>query len=333
MARLTLTDVEIFAKEALIACGASETAAASVARSIRRAQADGIGSVGLGYLGIYLGHLKSAKVDGYAFPLVTSARAGAVLVDAQHGFAHPAFDLARPSLAAAAREVGCATLAIRRSYSIGVLGHPVEDLAEDGLIALAFSNSPPNVAPWGGRKPLFGTNPLAFACPRPGQSPLVIDLATSQVTKVALTAAARAGDPLPDHWALDSDGRPTKDPAAALTGSIAPMGGAKGAALSLLVEILAAGLTGANFSKDASAYAKPDGPPPGVGQCIIAFAPEAFAPGFGDRIEDLALAITAQSGARLPGDRRLQARRQAEIAGVDVDDALIAEIRTIQATS
>lgn len=330
MARLTLQDIETLARDALSACGADAIAAAAVARSIRRAEADGIGSVGLGYLGTYLGHLKSGKVDGRAVPVVTVPRAGAVLADAGHGFAHPAFDKARPLLAAAARANGCATLAMRRSYSIGVLGHPVEDLAADGLIALAFTNSPPNVAPWGGRRPLFGTNPLAFAVPRAGREPLVIDLATSQVTKVTLTAAARAGRPIPPTWAFDAQGQPTTDPAAGLAGSMAPMGGAKGAALALIVEILAAGLTGANFSQDASPYAKSDGPPPGVGQCFVAFDPAAYAPGFEDRLEVLVASIVAQPGARLPGDRRLEARQRAETDGVDVDDALLAQIRTIQ---
>ncbi|MDQ0511734.1 Ldh family oxidoreductase [Ancylobacter amanitiformis] len=330
MPLLTLDEIETFARDALTDCGASAPVAASVSRSVRRAEADGIGSVGLGYLGTYLAHLKSGKVDGRAEPRVNRARAGAVLADARHGFAHPAFDLARPVLVEAAQDAGTATLAIRRSYSIGVVGHPVEDLAEAGLIALAFTNSPPNIAPWGGRKPLFGTNPLAFAAPRRAGPPIVIDLATSQVTKVSLVAAAKAGTPLPEGWALDAEGQPTTDPAAALSGSMAPFGGAKGAAVALIVEILAAGLTGANFSKDASAYARTDGPPPGVGQCIVAFDPSAFADGFAERIEDLIGAIHAQEGARLPGARRLAAREASQTRGVEVDAALLTHIEKIR---
>lgn len=330
MPRLTLDDIETLARAALTDRGASMSAAAAVARSIRRAEADGIGSVGLGYLATYLAHLKSGKVDGRAEPSVSRARAGAVLADANHGFAHPAFDLARPVLIEAAREAGTATLAIRRSYSIGVLGHPVEDLAEEGLIALAFTNSPPNIAPWGGRKPLFGTNPLAFAAPRKAGPPIIVDLATSQVTKVSLVAAAKAGTPIPEGWALDAEGLPTTDPAAALQGSMAPFGGAKGAAVALIVEILAAGLTGANFSKDASAYARADGPPPGVGQCIMAFDPSAYSADFADRIEDLIGAVNVQEGARLPGARRLDARAASQAAGVEVDAALLAQIEKVR---
>lgn len=328
---LYLDEIETLARRKLAACGAGDIAAASVARSVRRAEEDGLGSVGLGYLGTYLSHLRSGKVDGRAEPRVERPRAGTVPADAGHCFAHPAFDRASPVLVSAARETGTATLAIRRSYSIGVVGHPVEDIAAEGLIALAFTNSPANMAPWGGRKPLFGTNPLAFAAPRAGKPPLVIDLATTQVAKVTLTAAARRGGPLPEGWAFDAEGRPTTDPAAALAGSMAPFGGAKGAMLALIVEILAAGLAGAAFSKDASPYARADGPPPGVGQCIIAFDPSAFSPDFPERIEGLFAAIAAQDGARLPGDRRLSARMTARAHGVDVDPELLAQIEEISA--
>lgn len=327
MPRLTLTEIEELASAALLREGAGEANARSVAVSIRRAEADGIRSVGLGYLPTYLSHLPTGKVQGRAVLKVSRPRPGAVLVDAGHGFAHPAFDAGLPVLLEAARQNGSAVLSIRRSYSIGVLGHPVEDIAMRGLVALAVTNSPPNIAPWGGRKPLFGTNPMAFAAPRREGPPLVIDQATSVVTKVALVQAARAGKPIPEGWALDAEGRPTSDPAAALSGSMLGFGGAKGAGLALIVDLLAGALAGSNLSKDASPYAKPDGPPPGVGQVFIAFDPAAFAEGFIDRVEDCAAAMLAQEGVRLPGDRRLRQRAIAASEGVEVDEALLAAIR------
>jgi (2R)-3-sulfolactate dehydrogenase (NADP+) len=333
MTRKTLDQIEVLAVQALIACGASAANAASVARAVRRAEADDLGAVGLGYLPTYLAHLRSGKVDGQATPVLSQSRAAAWMADAANGFAHPAYDAALPHLVASARSCGCAGLGIRRSYSIGVLGHPVEDIALQGLVGMAFTNSPPNMAPWGGKHRLFGTNPLALAAPRRERPPLVIDQATSAVTKVALTAAARAGGPIAAGWALDREGRPTEDAQAALAGSIAPFGGAKGAAMALIVEILAAALTGANFSKDASPYASVDGPPPGVGQWFIALEPEAFSPGFLDRIEDLAKAMLSQDGVRLPGDRRLAARERARAEGVDVDGGLLAQIDALTQTA
>ncbi len=326
MTRLDLDAIERLAAAALRAAGAGEAAAAPVAAAIRRAEADGIGSVGLGYLPTYLAHLRSGKVDGRAEPRLSQPRPAALLVDAAHGFAHPAFETGKMALAEAARRLGTASLSISRSYSIGVLGHPVEDLAMMGLVALAVTNSPPNIAPWGGRTALFGTNPMALAAPRAKGPPLVIDQASSVVTKVALVAAAQRGEALPPDWALDAAGRPTTEPKAALQGTMLPFGGAKGAGVALLVELLAAALTGANLSRDASRYALADGPPPGVGQLFVAFDPEAFAPGFQSRVEDLASAMLAQEGVRLPGDRRLAARALAERDGVAVEQGLLDEI-------
>ena len=324
MPRLSLDEIELRVAAALARRGASSVAAASVARSVRRAEADDIRAVGLGYLPTYLSHLVSGKVVGQALPEVTSPRLATVTVDANHGFAHPAFDAGLPLLIKAAQQCGTASMAIRRSYSIGVLGHPVEDLANTGLVAFAVTNSPPNIAPWGGRKPLFGTNPIAFAVPRQNGPPLVIDQATSVVTKVALVAAARQGKSIPPDWALDTAGQPTTDAGAALQGSMLAYGGVKGANLALIVDLLAAGLTGANFSSDASPYAKADGPPPGVGQLIMAFDPSAFASGFLDRVETLVTSMLAQDGVRLPGDNRLAARARTARDGVFVDDALLA---------
>jgi (2R)-3-sulfolactate dehydrogenase (NADP+) len=325
---MTPDAIEQMAFEALVRRGASSANARAVAVSIRRAEADGIRSVGLGYLPTYLAHLATGKVDGKASPILARPRPSVVMADAAHGFAHPAFDAALPELVRAARQNGSATLSIHRSYSIGVLGHPVEDIASAGFVALAFTNSPPNIAPWGGRKPLFGTNPLGFAAPRKTGPPLVIDQATSVVTKVALVKAAQSGEPIPQSWALDGEGQPTTDPKSALGGSMLAYGGVKGAGLALMIDLLAAGLTGANFSKDASPYASAEGPPPGVGQFFMAFDPDAFAPGFLDRIEDLLAAMQAQDGVRLPGDRRLGARARAGVDGIEVDDALFDLIKS-----
>jgi (2R)-3-sulfolactate dehydrogenase (NADP+) len=330
MIRLSPDEIEHLTLAALRAHGAAEAAARSVARSVRRAEEDGIRAVGLGYLPIYLAHLRSGKVDGGARPRIVSPRGGTVLVDAGHGFAHPAFDAGLPVLAAAARAQGIAAMGIRCSYSIGVLGHPVEDIANEGLVGLAFTNSPPNIAPWGGKRPLFGTNPMALACPRRDRPPLVIDQATSVVTKVRLTAAAKAGKALPEGWALDSEGQPTTDATAALKGSMMPFGGAKGAALALIVELLGAALVGANLSKDASPYARPDGPPPGVGQFFIAIDAAAFADGMADRIAELSEAILADEGARLPGDRRLEVRLGAERDGIAVDEPTLTMLKSAQ---
>src|SRR5690606_21339602 len=176
-----------------------------------------------------------------------------------------------------------------------------------GLVALAFGSSPAASAPWGGRKALFGTNPIAFACPRrgadgaPGDA-LVIDFSLSKVARGKIMVASQRGEAIPEGWAIDAEGRATTDPKAALGGAMLPMGDAKGAALALVVEILATCFTGANFGFEASSFFSADGPPPRVGQLFLVIAPDAFgASGFVERVEALCAAITAQPGARLPG--------------------------------
>jgi (2R)-3-sulfolactate dehydrogenase (NADP+) len=203
----------------------------------------------------------------------------------------------------------------------------VEYLAERGLLALAFSNSPAAIAPWGGSKALFGTNPVALACPRAEGAPLVIDLSLSKVARGKINVAAGKGEPIPEGWALDSDGRPTTDATAAMAGTMLPAGGIKGAVLVLMVEILAAALTGSNFGYEASSFFDADGPPPRIGQLFFVVRPECLSgEGFTGRVEELLGAITDQPGARLPGMSRLQGRERARELGVEVADALLADL-------
>jgi (2R)-3-sulfolactate dehydrogenase (NADP+) len=324
---MTPAEIEALACDVLARAGAVPHQAAPVARSIRRAEEDGIRSVGLGYLPTYLRHLRGGKVLGDAVPAVAVPRLGTVHVDAAHGFAHPAFDAGLSTLLGAARANGVAALAITRSYSIGVLGHPVEDLARHGLVALACTNSPPNMTMPGGRRKLLGTNPIALAAPRPDAPPLVLDMATSAVTKVTLAAHAAEGRPIPQGWAVDAAGDPTTDAGAGMSGALLPLGGAKGAGLALLVELLSSVLAGAAASRDVAPYAELAGAPPGVGQFFLVLDPAAFAEGFADRIESLAAAILRDPGARLPGARRLAARAAAAREGIDVPAPLLSAIQ------
>jgi len=175
---------------------------------------------------------------------------------------------------------------------------------------------------------VFGTNPIAFACPLPGRPPVVVDLALSNVARGNILAAKQKQERIPPGWALDAAGRPTTDPDAALAGTMLPVGDAKGTALALMVELLAAGLTGSNFAAEASSFLDAEGPPPGTGQLVIAFDPAAFG-GSLARFGVLIASIESQPGARLPGTRRLAARRKAAREGLLVSDALLREIEAL----
>lgn len=326
--RMTLDEVEALAMTALTAAGASATQALPVARSIRAAERDGMRSHGLLYLPVYVEHLTCGKVDGQAEPRLERPRAGAIVVDAGHGFAHPAIDLGLPALLDAARELGIAALTLCRSYNCGLLGHQAERIAEAGLIGLCFTHAPASISPVGGKVPVIGTNPFALGVPDGlGGARFVIDQSASVVAKSEVLLRARQGEPIPEGWALDAAGQPTTDAEAGLKGSMLPAGGVKGFGVGLMVEVLASALSGAVASREASPFSGPVGGPPATGQCFIAIEPAAFADGFVGRIDGLVAAITGQEGARLPGQRRIVARARTEVAGVEVDDILMARLR------
>lgn len=296
--------------------GVSAPSAASVARALVAAEADGLKGHGLSRIPTYLGMVKAGKIDGAAVPVASRPRPGVLAVDAANGFAYPAIDLAVRELPAIARAQGIAAAPIRRSNHCGAAGLPCEALAAEGLVAILFANTPSAMAPWGGRRALFGTNPIAFAAPIAGSAPVVIDLSLSKVARGNLLAAKQKGQPIPEGWALDADGKPTTDPAAGLAGTMLPAGEAKGAALALMVEILAAALVGANFAYEASSFLDAAGPPPGTGQLLLAIDPGAFHPGFAERMGAMAAAIEGDAGARLPGGRRHAARAKAARDGI-----------------
>ncbi|BAQ71351.1 malate/L-lactate dehydrogenase [Rhodovulum sulfidophilum] len=325
-ADMTRTEAEALIARILEARGTSARNAQSVARALVAAEIDGQAGHGFSRVASYAAQAGSGKVTGAACPV--ALRSGArVDIDARNGFAYPAIDLAISELTEMAPEHGIAMAAIRRSHHCGQLGAHVERLAEAGFAALMVANTPKAIAPWGGSSALFGTNPIAFAAPRADAPPLVIDLSLSKVARGKVMAASKSGQPIPEGWALDAEGQPTTDPEAALGGTMVPAGDAKGAALALVVEILAATLTGANRSDEASSFFEAEGAPPGVGQTILAFD-VARVPGFGERLEGLLDAMLAQEGTRLPGERRLRGR--SDSAGrVRVPGHLMEELSTL----
>lgn len=313
---------------ALESSGTAPTNAAAVAAALVQAEIDGQKGHGLSRVPAYAAQVRSGKVAGRAVPDVTRPTPGAIVVDAADGFAFPAIDVAVAELARIAPVQGIGIAAIRHSHHFGVAGRPAERLAEQGLVGIVLGNSPKAIAPWGGTQAVFGTNPIAFAAPRSGRPPLVIDLSLSKVARGRVMVAAQKGEPIPEGWALDRDGRPTTDARAALDGAMLPMGDAKGAALALMVEILAAALTASHLGFEASSFFTADGPPPRVGQLLLAIDPGALSGGaFAERLETLLAAMLAQPGVRLPGTRRLDNRAKA--VTIDVDAKLLAEIEAL----
>jgi (2R)-3-sulfolactate dehydrogenase (NADP+) len=310
--------------------GVSPDNARSVAHALVAAEAAGQGGHGFRRIPVYVKQARVGKVDGKAQPIATRVRPAVLSVDAGHGYAYPAIDLAVDELPAITREQGIALAAIGRSHHAGVMALTVERFAEQGLVALMFANAPASMAPWGGTKPLYGTNPIAFAAPIQHADPLVIDLALSKVARGKIMAARQKGENIPGDWALDSNGRPTTDAEEAIKGTMLPAGEAKGAALALMVEIMAAALTGGNFAFQAPSLLDDKGAEPSLGHTIIAIDP-SFA-GKGDFVERMALVadeIGKQENARLPGRRSQGIRQQSIENGIVIEEDILAEIRSL----
>lgn len=323
---LSLQAIESLCRESLLAVGASDEQAAIVAAEIAEAEAEGIRNVGLGYIHLYLKHLKVGKVKPDARPSVVKTSAASTVVDADFGFCHHAYMVGEQRLIETAREQGVAMLAIHQSSSAGVLGWFVRRLAQQGLVSLMFANSSKAVAAHGGKVPFFGTNPFAFGAPRGADEPLVVDMATASTARVNLVKAAAEGREIEPGHAIDADGNPTTDPAAGLKGAQLPMGGPKGFGLGLMVDVLAGVLTGSNCSYEASMFANTDGGPPNVGQTIIAIDPNFLDGNFTTHLESMFAALTEGNEVRIPGERRAQLRAKHEANGVDVPQSLIDQI-------
>lgn len=326
-----LAELERLMRAALAASGATPAMAAATARALAAAEAEGIGSHGASRIPQYCGHLRNGRANGAAEPAVARDSKGACLVDARGGLAFGACELAGREAVRRAREYGVAFVAVTNSNHFGVAAHHLEPVAAAGLVGLAMGNSPAAMPAWGGKRALFGTNPIAAAFPRRAAPPLVIDLSLSAVARGRIMVAARDGKPIPEGWAIDAEGRPTTDARAALAGSMLPAGGVKGAMLALTVELLVCALSGAAFGFESDSFFTEEGRPTRIGQALLAVDPGALAgrDAYLERVETLVAAMTEDPQVRLPGGRRLLHRERAAREGVAVAPELLARIREL----
>lgn len=343
MAVMISENLRVLVARALTRAGASSTAAASTARALVAADEQGITSHGVSRTPHYVAHLRHARVIGDAVPRIAHERGGAALIDAGNGLAYPACEMAVAELIKRTKEFGVAYVGITNSNHNGMTSFHLEPLAKAGLVALAFGNSPAAMNAWGGKRPIFGTNPIAAAFPRfrkPDAAfprrhlwPVIVDLALTEVAKGKLMIAARDNKPIPLGWALDRDGNPTTDANEGIRGSLTPAGGAKGAMLALTVELLAVALTGAAFGFEMDSFFSATGNTARLGQGFLAINPGALAGNqiYGDRVEALVAAMLEDDGVRLPGYRRFEHREKAQRDGVEIPDAIITELTALAA--
>lgn len=233
---------------------------------------------------------------------------------------------------AAAEQFGIGGCSARQSNHFGLGAFYVQRAARRGVIGLAFSNASPTMAPWGGRTPILGTNPVAMGFPLAGQAPLIIDMASSSIARARLRKAAEANEEIPDTWALNPEGRPTADAREGMAGTVQPFGGAKGYAIALAVELLCASLVGDLHGWDIRNLNDDGTTPSGVSHFFLAIdvRPNGGRKPFAAHAAELAEMIRESEPAagneevRLPGDRVGAIEADHREHGIPVDDQLIA---------
>lgn len=338
MAHLNLAQAHELVESTLLACGANAAMAASAAKSLVRADAQGMASHGLSRVPQYATHLRNGRAVGSAIPSIARRTGATLLVDAHQGLAFAACDMAIEQGIEVARTMGICFIGITNSHHCGVVVDHLRAVAEAGMVGLGFSNSPSAMPAAGGKHPVFGTNPIAAVFPRAEDPPLMIDLSLSEVARGKLMVAAKEGHSIPLGWALDVDGQPTTDPGAGMAGSMLPIGAAsspKGAMLALMVELLVTALIGAQFGFEASTFFQDEGNQPRIGQAFIVIDPDALAgrASYLARLEVLLAEILRDEGVRLPGARRLALEARAQSEGITIPDALLQQIESLRAAA
>ena len=325
MPRFAAQSLRRLAADALNALDVPSADAALVADSLVDAELEGQASHGLIRFPFVLGRLRTGLINPRPSMQLTSDRPAVAVLDADNCLGPVAGMRAVEAATERAMTVGAGVVAVRRSNHLGSLGFYLRRFTASGVIGLAFTNTPPAMPPPGGRTPYLGTNPIAAGFPTSGE-PVIVDLATSQVARGRILKAARVGEPIPEGWAVDAGGQPTTDPEAAIEGSLLPLGGHKGFALALLVEVLSGVLSGAAVGPEVGGTFVESDRESNVGHCFVAIAPAALMPGFAERMDRLT-ADVRRLGGRVPGDRRHSERAHRLREGIDLSDELVEELR------
>ncbi|NNE57990.1 MAG: Ldh family oxidoreductase [Hellea sp.] len=328
---MTVEAIRTLAHDTLKKFGADDLNAAAVAKTITKAERDGCVSHGLFRLPGYVATLKSGKVDGNARPTVKSLAPAVVQVNGHNCFAPSAVQEGRAALIEATNTCGIAIMPMIGVHHFAALWPDLEEICDAGLAAFACVSYKPSVIPAGGKKALYGTNPIAFGWPRPGKSPMIFDMATAVMARGEVGIAARDGHAIPDGVGVDADGNPTSDPNEILKGALLAFGGYKGSSISMMVELLAGAMIGESFSFEAAIRDNSDGGPPQGGEFLFAINPTLVRgnDGWGDHAEGFFDKIYEQDGTRLPGDRRYQNRAKHDRDGVEVSQIILDKIKAL----
>jgi (2R)-3-sulfolactate dehydrogenase (NADP+) len=332
MPTLSIAALTALAADALRASGASASSAEITAKYLVAADAQGLETHGVARVSTYCDHLKSGRALGDAQPRIVNEKAAACLIDAGYGLGFEPCEFAIGQAIERASTQGVGFAGVTKSHHCGALGILLEPVAARGMVGIAFSNAPSAIMAWGGTRPIFGTNPVAAIFPRRNGAPLVIDMSLTQVTRGQIMLYANAGKPIPEGWGMDKDGNPTTDAHKIMVGgSLHAVGGLKGTMLAFAVEILCCALMGAALSHEVEPMLVDNGKPMNLGQAFIVIDPGALAgnDAYLERVETLIAAMLVDDEVRLPGARRAENMARAVKDGIEVTDALHAQLRAL----
>ena len=329
--KYSISDVHALCTEAFTACKVTSAQAGPTIDALILAEAQGLASHGISRVPMYLAHVTHGRVNPNAVPVIQQQSASAALINADNGFAFPACNQAIKLAIQKASETGIAVGAVTNSHHFGVAGNHLRAIADAGLVGWAMGNSPAAMPAWGGKRAIFGTNPIAAIFPRTNADPILVDLSLSEVARGKIMVAAKNGTPIPQGWALDAQGNPTTDAKAALAGMMLPMGGVKGAMLAMVVEIMVTALTGAHFGAEADSFFIDAGNQPRLGQLFLVINPDALAGrlAYESRLSDLIDVVLQDPEVRLPGTRRFALAEEAIREGLELPDVLVEQIRKL----
>lgn len=315
---IPVEDVRRTATEVLLRAGVSEANTRILVRSLVEAELRGFPSHGLLRLPRVVERIRNGVVDGGTTGRHSWPGSAHLHVDGERGIGPVVVDHALTAISSKAKDTGVALATIENNNHIGMLALYAEDIARSGQVLVGITTSEALVHPWGGRKAMVGTNPVAIGVPA-YPHPLVMDMATGIVSMGKIHDYAHRSEPLPTGWALDANGNPTQDASAAKTGAIAPFGGGKGYALGLAFEVLVASLTGTAMGTDVAGTLDST-EVCNKGDIFIVAEPTAQI----DSISEYLAAIRSCEPADpnrpvlVPGDRALRARELALTDGIEV---------------
>ncbi|MDX1115194.1 Ldh family oxidoreductase [Sinorhizobium medicae] len=327
-----------FTEDVLKAAGMRPQPAATVADTLVYADLRGVSSHGVARLGSYLDRIRAGVMEiDPQMRLIREAPASGLL-DAGNGFGQIAGMTAMEIAIEKAKSAGSAVIGIANSNHFGVAAYFAERATRAGMVGIVLTNSSPAMTAFNTRIPLIGTNPIAFGIPAGAERPIILDMSTSLVARGKIRLASLTGKPIPLGWAYDDRGLPTEDAHAALKGSLAPIGGPKGAGLSLIIDLLTGVLTGTGLTGEVKNITDISGPSR-TGHMMIAFdvsrfiSPELFKSSVDSVVANIKAMPSADGGpVFMPGEMEAIGNERRARDGIGVPRDIVDTLRGLSVT-